>query len=445
LGWARTSGRSGKMKWIPYTRQSYQRLGERVLSGVILAAARYKGDINIAEHDTLITNTPPRPFVSGVALQALAEQFNFKFIPPLDQTEKMEFQERIVKGFEAAMIDGIDILGSLSVVLVKMGERFAQGAQTTKLSMKMLHPKVILRFLRAFIRAKIEKRGILPKDLWKVKGIPSGGMDTSIYKDKIAYYWGIPPYDQYGSTEEGAIATQSWTKKTMTFFPDAAFLEFIPEDEWAIWRMDHSYRPKTVLLNEVQPHKRYELVITNFYGKPLLRYRLHDLFMINALEDSETGIRLPQVTFVGRSNDFIDLSGFTGLIDEKMVWRSILNTGIDYEEWSIRKEIEDGTPMLHLYIETRDGVDANTVQKKVHESMKLLNPYYADYEKMIEKESLKVTILAHGTYSTYSKEMHAAGADLAHLKPPHMNPTDHTVEHLLEIHRRISAGIPEIT
>ena len=31
--WTHTSGRSGKFKWIPYTKQAYLRLGERALTG----------------------------------------------------------------------------------------------------------------------------------------------------------------------------------------------------------------------------------------------------------------------------------------------------------------------------------------------------------------------------------------------------------------------------
>ena len=429
--WARTSGRSGKLKWIPYTRQAYHRLGERVFAGVILAAARGRGDINIQERDILVYNTPPRPYISGVALRALAEQYNFRFIPSLESTEDMDFQERIEIGFTTAMKTGIDILGSLSVVLVKMGERFTEGAQTTKFTKELVHPRVAARLARAYIRSQIENRTMLPKDLWKVKAIPSGGMDTSIYKDKIEYYWGTPPFEQYGSTEEGAVATQVWTKDGMTFFPDAAFLEFIPKLEWDKWRSDPAYIPKTVLINDVEVGRRYELVITNFYGKPLIRYRMHDLIEITALEDQETGIKLPQMTFVGRSEDFIDLAGFTGLIDEKLVWRAILLTSIPYEEWSIRKEVLNGHPILHLYIETPPDVEQSKIQRKVHESLKTLNPSYRDYESMIGEQSLIVTKLSPGTFNAYLLEMQSAGADLAHLKPPHMNASDEVI-HLLQ-------------
>ncbi|MBI9045797.1 MAG: GH3 auxin-responsive promoter family protein [Anaerolineaceae bacterium] len=430
--WARTSGRSGKMKWIPYTKQAYNRLGERVFAGVILAAARGKGDINLEEGDTLIYNTPPRPYISGVALRALAEHFNFKFIPSLEETENLEFGERISKGFQTALITGIDILGSLAVVLVKMGEQFAEGANTTKLSLELLHPAVIFRFIKALIRSKLEKRSMLPKDLWKIKAIPSGGMDTSIYKDKIEYYWGTAPYEQYGSTEEGAIAAQAWNKKGMTFFPDGAFLEFIPEEEWAIWRKDKNYIPRTVLLNEVELNKRYEVVITNFYGKPLLRYRMHDLIKFTSFDDPETGIKLPQMTFVGRSNDFIDLAGFTGLIDEKLVWNAILNSKIPYEEWSIRKEVKNGHPILHLYIESLNGYQPDEIQVAVHENLKKLNPSYADYGNMIGINTLEVTRLSHGTFQAYMAEMVKAGADMAHIKPPHMNASDDIINLLLE-------------
>jgi len=431
--WAHTSGRSGRLKWIPYTKNAYLRLGERVLAGVILSMAQNRGDVRLEEGDTLVYNVPPRPYISGISLRALAEEFDFHFIPALEETEGLSFQERIEKGFETGMIAGIDVLGSLSVVLVKMGERFAEGARTTRLSRSMLHPRALARILRGLVRSKIAGRKMLPKDLWQIKGLPCGGMDTALYRDKITYYWGVTPYEQYGSTEEGAIATQAWNKKGMTFFPDAAFLEFIPEEEWARWRQVPSYTPKTVLLNEVEPGKRYEVVITNFFGKHLLRYRMHDLICFAALEDEETGIRLPQMIFAGRSSDFIDLAGFTGLIDEKMVWQSIIDSGIRFEEWTIRKEHTNGRSYLHLYIELSERVDCEVVRTQVDCQLKVLNPFYADYAAMIESRPLAVTLLSPGTFLAYMKDMQAAGADMAHLKPAHMNAADEVIRRLTSL------------
>jgi len=429
--WAHTSGRSGKFKWIPYTKQAYLRLGERALAGMILAAARYKGDVRYEDKDTLVYNSPPSPYISGVTLKSLAEHFDFNFVPPLDKTEEMEFNERILMGFETGLRTGIDVLGSLSVVLVKMGESFAEGANQTKFNTNLLHPKTTFRLLKGFIRSKLEGRGMLPRDLWTLKALPTGGMDTSIYRDLITHYWGQAPHEQYGSTEEGAIATQAWNKKGMTFFPDAAFLEFIPEDEWAKWRIDSSYKPTTVLLNEVEAGKRYEVVITNLFGKPLIRYRMHDLIKFTALEDKETGIKLPQMEIVGRSAAFIDLAGFTGLIDEKLVWQAIVNTQIKYVDWSARKEVENQKPIINLYFEPVGTVDPEDLQIKVGEQIRQLNPFYADYEDMIDSKALKVTILEPGSFQKYQQAKVDQGADLAHLKPPHMNASDENIQLLL--------------
>jgi phenylacetate-coenzyme A ligase PaaK-like adenylate-forming protein len=430
--WAHTSGRSGKYKWIPYTRRSYQKLGERVLSGIILGAARERGEVRIKEGDNLVYNTPPRPYVSGIVLQALGEEFNFQFIPGLDETEKMDFQQRIAFSFATGMRTGIDVLGSMSSVLVKMGERFAQSGQSIKLSKSMLYPPTLNRMLRGYLRSKLEHRPMLPKDLWQIKALPTGGADTAIYRDRIIYLWGVEPYEQYGSTEEGAIATQSWNKKNMTFFPDAAFYEFIPEEECVKWERDPFYVPYTVLYNEVVPNKRYEVVLSNFYGKPLLRYRTYDLVQFPALEDRETGIRLPQMSFYGRTMEVIDLAGWTGLIDEKMVWQAIINSGFEYVDWSIRKESMENKPYLRLYIEPVDQVESEALRQSVHNALKDLNPFYADYESMIEKRALEVTVLTNGTFQKYMLEKQRLGADMAHLKPAHMNAPDEVIHLLLK-------------
>ncbi len=133
--------------------------------------------------------------------------------------EEMDFQARIEQGFQTGLVTGIDILGSFAVVLVKMGERFAEGARTTKISAQMLHPKALARMVRGWIRSKMEGRSMLPQDLWHVKAIPSGAMDTSIYRDKIEYYWGVAPFEQYGSTEEGGDSDANLEQERYDIFP----------------------------------------------------------------------------------------------------------------------------------------------------------------------------------------------------------------------------------
>ena len=49
-----------------------------------------------------------------------------------------------------------------------------------KLSTAMLQPAVITRILTALAKSKLERRGILPKDIWQPKGIIAGGMDLDV-------------------------------------------------------------------------------------------------------------------------------------------------------------------------------------------------------------------------------------------------------------------------
>ena len=112
---------------------------------------------------------------------------------------------------------------------------------------------------------------MLPKDLWGSKAITCWGTDTSIYRDKIIYYWGKEPYEIYVFSEGGIIAMQAWNKKGMIFCLDVVFLEFVPEEEWLKSREDEEYQPATVLFDEVEEGKIYELVVTSLHGMPFLR------------------------------------------------------------------------------------------------------------------------------------------------------------------------------
>ena len=45
-------------------------------------------------------------------------------------------------------------------------------------------------------------------------------------------------------------------------------------------------------------------------------------------------------------------------------------------------------------------------------------------EEMLGLKPLEVTLLPQGAFSSYIAQRQAEGADLGHLKPPHINPSD---------------------
>jgi hypothetical protein len=427
--WARTSGRGGAPKWIPYTEKAAEILGRCGISAIILACANKKGEVSIGNGVRALHNMPTPPYVSGVLLQTIAQQIDVHLMPSLDY-ENEDFADRIRVGFGMALRNGVDVVTSLSSVLMAMGDRFVEGSGQLKFNRHMLHPQIMWRLITAWLRSKREKRTMLPKDLWHLKGILAYGMDTDIYREKLIYYWGKNPISIYGATESGPIATPAWNKKCMTFFPLSSFREFVPEQEWLKSRENKDYQPSTVLLNEVKPGERYEVIITNFYGMPLLRYRIGDLIKVITLKDEETGIKLPQVVFESRADDLIDISGFPRL-DEKTIWQAIANTGIRYEEWTARKEKEGNEPLVHIYIELKQKIEAKELEGLIHHELVTINQDYRDLENMIGIRPIRVSILPAGSFQRYYEERKRGGADLAHLKPPHMSASDAVMQDLL--------------
>jgi hypothetical protein len=431
--WARTSGRSGEYecKWAPYTSRMVKKAGEFAIAAFLLGSCSGRGDVRLAPNDTcLYTLAPPPYFTGAVVAQGLQEELQPTFIPSLEAGNQMDFEERIRKGFAQALSTGIDLFYGLSSVLVKIAEQFQAGGNDFEFSTRMLNPRLLYRVIRGLVESKTQSRGLLPNDLWKVKSIVAGGMDTAFYSDAIKEYWGVAPLEGYGGTELGGIGLQGWNRKGMTFLPDCNFLEFIPENDFFQSWENPDYQPSTLTVDELQPGV-YELVITNFHGGVFVRYRTGDLVEIVSMEDPEIGVALPQMVFHARADGVIDVGGFTRLT-EKAMWQAIEESEIPYVEWTMRKEYLEGRPTLHLYVELVDGHRPAEVQTRVSNKLRDQDPGYGDLETMLGLEPLVVTKLSAGAFTRYQQTMREAGADLAHIKPPRVNPTNEVINRLLK-------------
>lgn len=437
--WAHTTGRTGQHKWAPYTKRMYKAMGEITLACFIFATSKKKGDFFLNEGDSIFYCVAPPPYLSGIGYRALAEEFNITFIPPLEQAEKMDFVERIEKAFKISLIKGIDIFGGASSVLVNVGRRFSGEGEKSKMSISsLLHPLAMGRIVKALIKSKIAKRGILPMDIWRLKGAVSGGTDVKVYGKLIEYYWGVRPLEVYGGTESGSgmIATQLWDFGNLTFIPHSTFMEFIPEKDSIKSQKNPDYKPQTLLLDEVKPHQIYEVVITDFRGGAFVRYRPDDLIKIVSLKNEKLGVNIPQMAFHSRASDVIDLAAFARLT-EGAVWQAIENSEIKYTDWTLRKEIEDEDPVLRLYLELRnEDREEEEIVEAIHESLKKVDPDYNDVEKMLQLKPLRLTILSPGTFQRYMLKQQKEGADLGHIKPRRMNPSDKDIGDLLELSKQ---------
>lgn len=430
--WAHTSGRSGEypFKWAPITRRAWEELGPLLCAGRIFATCRGRGDVSdLKLNARILFATAPTPYTTGVIAYKCQEEFGYQYLPSPSEAKDMSFTERLEKGFWLALSGGMDGFYGLSAVLVAIGERFKKSSGKLNLSVLLSHPRALPRLIKGLVKSKLARRPMLPKDLWSIKGIVCGGTDSFVYREKIEEMWGVRPLDSYAATESLLIAMQTWDYEGMTFIPNFNFLEFIPETEYSKWQLDNSYQPKTVLLDEVKASQNYELVITNFHGGAMVRYRQGDIIRISSLRNEKLGIDIPQMVFERRADDLIDL-GFIRLT-ERIIWRALENTNIPYTEWTARKEIIRGKPMMHLYLELKDNYIASEkgIAKALYEQIKRLDDGFIHYdlpsiEKLLDFKPIEVTLLPEGAFLSYMAQRQAEGADLAHYKPPHINPSD---------------------
>jgi hypothetical protein len=431
--WVHTSGMSSEydFKWVPYSRRMYELAGEASVSLFLLSSARRRGEVRLREGMSFPYIIAPPPYMTGIGVQRLMELIRLNSYPPIERALEMDFPARLREAFSTAFSEGMDFFFGITSILLKISEAF-DGAGANRITRIPREPRALFRVAKALVKAAVAGRPLQPKDIWNLKGAICGGMDTSIFKDRVSASWGLVPLEVYAATEYGAIAVQSWSRKGLTFYPRTNLWEFMTESDYRRVLADPACIPPTRLMDEVEPDTEYVIVGTNFSGGALCRYILGDLVKFVAAEDAEAGVALPQMVFVSRIDGLIDVGGFTRLT-EKTIWQAIEDAGVPYEEWTIRKESVGEKPVLRLYIETRGEEAAAAVRDGIHESLKRLNAPYRELEELTGLKPLVVTMLSKGTFRRYFEERQAAGSDLAHLKPPHVNAPETVIDDILRM------------
>ncbi len=443
LYWQHSSGRSNEypfnweaIKWVPLTEEYARETGKLCGAMALISSCERKGDTSgIKPKQKFVYAVAPLPYTSGTYAYLACDELGYVSMPPLEEAQKLEFEERLALSFKEALSKGFDFYFGLTIALVAIGEKFNQQMGKAKIMPLLKQPRALLRIMGGLLKSKLAGRRLLPKDLFSVKGILTSGGDGTIFRDVIKETWGRYPLDVFVSTEAGFVATQTWDYRSMTFIPSLNFLEFLSEDEYTRCEEDKNYVPKTVLLNEVKPGTKYEMVISSFHGCPLIRYRTGDVITITSLRNDTLNINIPQMEFYGRVDDSLDIGGFIRLT-ERVVWQAVLNTGIPHVDWAARKEHKDQATVLHLYIEPKDEPNmserqiAETIYTRLRDMDNGLP--YCNVENVLNSMPVEVTFLPKGAFDYYISLRRAQGADLAHLKPRHMNVSDSDLSILLK-------------
>jgi protein-S-isoprenylcysteine O-methyltransferase Ste14 len=425
--WQCTSGKTGEYqhRWVPVTARLVDEMESLVYALMFFSSCQQRGEINVREGDRVLYGMAPPPYATGTMTRAFPSEM-FRLLPDIEDAERLPFEERMKTGFEMAMVQGLDGCLAMSSVAEAIGRRFSQHGRSESGLWRRLrkNPGMVVRLAKGMMKAKLAGRPILPRDLWNLKYLVTFGIDGAVFRERIREMWGRYALDFHGCTEAMIIAMQTWDYQGMTFVPNLNFFEFIPEADALRMREDESFTPRTLLMDELVPGN-YELVITSLHGGPFMRYRLGHLVKIHSLRNEKLNIDIPQMSFIARIDDQIDLAGFTRL-GEKVIWQAIENTKLQYTDWVVRKEV-NGKPVLHIYLElkgsSRYEVDVK-VGRMIHDQLKKLDSPYADLETFTGIYPLKVTLLPADAFKNLKRHLQQAGGDLASHKVLHINPND---------------------
>ena len=434
--WIETTweGGSHPVKTAPYTQSMIDHHRGSIVSTMILSTSDRKGSFSLRKNPNFLFGMAPLPFFTGIIPYALEGELSVHFMPQVNDAGRMSFGERNKQGFKLGLARDIDLFFGMSSIMARMSEMLPDFLGSGKLSLRRLvqmRPRMIWRLLRAKLRSREYGTEIRPKDIWKPKGLMCGGTDSACFKKRIRNYWGIQPLEIFGGTEPTCIATETWSKNGMVFFPDICFYEFIPEQEMERSLSDESYQPRTFLMNELVPGEKYELVISNFKGGAFMRYRVGDVFRCISTSNEPEGIAFPQFEYVDRIPTVIDIAGFTR-ITENTVKKAIDCSRLEVHNWFAVKRYDSAErPYMQLYLEmsehaiTGGVVAVDILTEHLSAYFRYVDSDYKDLKKMLGIDPLRITLLPTGTIEAYEAQN---SRTLRRINPSHYDVTG--IEHM---------------
>ena len=430
--WIETTweGGSHPIKTAPYTQSMIDHHRGSIISAMILATSDRKGSFSLRKNPNFLFGMAPLPFFTGVIPYALEGELTVNFMPQVNDAGRMSFGERNKQGFKLGLARDIDLFFGMSSVMARMSEMlpdFLSSGNGLSLSRLMkMRPRMLFRLLRAKARSREYGTEIRPKDLWKPKGLMCGGTDSACFKKRIRNYWGVQPLEIFGGTEPTCIATETWSKNGMVFFPDICFYEFIPEQEMERSLADSSYQPRTFLMDELVPGEKYELVISNFKGGAFMRYRVGDVFRCISTSNEPEGIAYPQFEYVDRIPTVIDIAGFTR-VTENTINKAIACSRLEVHNWFAVKRYDNAErPYMQLYMEmsehaiTSGVVAADILTEHLSAYFRYVDSDYKDLKKMLGIDPLRITVLPTGTIQAYEQ---ANSRTIRRINPSHYDVT----------------------
>ncbi|MGC8816835.1 MAG: hypothetical protein ACP5PX_03385 [Candidatus Hadarchaeum sp.] len=403
---AKTSGSSGKSKWLAYGR-SFRREWDSLTSYLIIMCSEKSGDTNLRKGDTYLNIVAPAPYASGFQMHPIEKLL--RPIPPRSVTDNISNMRKkmwiILKEIEKGA--RIDIAGGIASTFYMMARYFTKPDEFFKdyyqsMNFGITKFLLFLKYLQCKMKGKKYNRA---REILPVKGIGLGGYDTRLYLDSIKEEFGVIPTNAYGCTEFGMVMYGHSDRK-LDLIPDLRnmYFEFLTETG-EIKRID-----------ELKKGRIYELVGTPF-GTMLMRYRIGDKFRLVDFRDDG----LPIFEFEGRENEVIDIYGYFR-ISQAVAVKALCEAGLkETDRWCLTK-VTDPKERLLLLMEPEWDYPEEKTAELIFNALYRINPefknYVDDFGIKTSQELVEVRYLKKGAFMRYSMKKMKEGVPIGNIKPP---------------------------
>ncbi|MBR6780731.1 MAG: GH3 auxin-responsive promoter family protein, partial [Clostridia bacterium] len=279
----------------------------------------------------------------------------------------------------------------------------------------------------AELRAEFEKGfdtpigpRIWPHLAW-TSAMRSGAL--ALYAEKLKYYCGDLPFNNtgYAASESLMAMPLEMSALDAVLLPKSCLFEFLPVDAPA--------DTKTLLMDELEVGKEYEVIITNLAG--LYRYRMYDVVRVTGFYQ-----KTPKVEFLYRSNLVLNITGekTTQQMLDWAVERACKEVGLSYSRFCVRGVMQQGTaPYYDVLIEplNETNADLSALALALDDALRQSNLYIDVRRREDVLAPTQVHLLHKGTFDAYTDSLRQQGVNVNQVKPVTILNTDERLEFFL--------------
>ena len=254
---------------------------------------------------------------------------------------------------------------------------------------------------------------IWPRLTWAYGMVSS---TLKVYVDKLRRYIGpdVPLHNMGYAAAEGYFAMPTELDCTdYVMLPHCIFFEFIPVNDDDPDAEEEN--PQTLLLDELEVGKKYEVVVTNSSG--LYRYRMDDVVQVTRMYQNT-----PQVEFLYRRNLGVNIANekTTTEMTDAAAAKTAEATGTQFVGYSFCPDYSSTPVRYCMLVETKAPVDEQTRQQMIDaldEALKEINEKYFKYRRWGMLNRPEVLLLAENSYEDYREMLRQSGVVLNQIKP----------------------------